>query len=667
MQVDSVSKINQTVSGVKPPRAIEVIVEGIPDEPKTFEQWVCWMYERRESCWTKVPINPKTGQRARVNDKTSWASFKEAHEYFLKGTVDGLGFVLTPNDPYCVVDFDKCAEDGEDGTTKVHKYHQEMNDQDSYTEVSPSGKGTHTWLKATLPEGAKLKNDKAGIECYDRDRYICVTGQILDEEKPIREAGETFRQFHEKYLGTVEVKKAQEAPETARSPSQLSDEEIIEKAKAAKNGADFSGLWAGDNGRSTSDSGAVGRLLKILAFWTRDESQIDRLFRRSGMFKNKWANEKWDRLKDEWIQNALNWVTNSYSGSSSGSAADKPKKDSGVPWVCAKDIVGEKRLWLWKGWLSKGELIIFDGLPGVSKSTFTVDIAARVTQGWKMPPNNDRKPSCVRPRNVVMVSGEDSWELTIVHRLNAAGADMSRIFKLEDLDLDNLTRTIEEKRPSMVIVDPILGFFEGKNMDMNTETDVRAFLKPLVGLARKYNLAMVLIRHFKKEGGAAVHRGLGAQGWTALCRLQHVVGMVEGYDNVVLALGKGNCGQAPRSLAYSVESTIVQCPRKNRPGQKDDVEIGQIRWLGEVDYSANEVARGAETHRRGRPSVQKEAEEIITDFLIDGPKTVDHIKSLVQEQLVIGDTVFKAAMRAVTTGFRDGFGPGGKCMRKLKE
>jgi hypothetical protein len=61
------------------PKALTVKPEGIPTELREWPQWVCWRYHRREGKWTKVPIDPKTGKFAKVNDPATFGSFDQAN------------------------------------------------------------------------------------------------------------------------------------------------------------------------------------------------------------------------------------------------------------------------------------------------------------------------------------------------------------------------------------------------------------------------------------------------------------------------------------------------------------------------------------------------------------------------------------------------------------
>lgn len=70
---------------------------------------------------------------------------------------------------------------------------------------------------------------------------------------------------------------------------ELSDEEIIGLCRRARNAAKFERLFDhGDTSGYASHSEADQALVNILVFYTRDEAQIDRLFRRSGLMRGKW-------------------------------------------------------------------------------------------------------------------------------------------------------------------------------------------------------------------------------------------------------------------------------------------------------------------------------------------------------------------------------------------
>ncbi|NLL78259.1 MAG: nucleoside triphosphatase, partial [Clostridiales bacterium] len=71
--------------------------------------------------------------------------------------------------------------------------------------------------------------------------------------------------------------------------SYLSDEFVIEKATNSKQGEKFRSLWNGEIPDGKSHSDADMALAAILAFWCGgDIEQMDRLFRESGLMRDKW-------------------------------------------------------------------------------------------------------------------------------------------------------------------------------------------------------------------------------------------------------------------------------------------------------------------------------------------------------------------------------------------
>src|SRR5262249_33359214 len=162
-------------------------------------------------------------------------------------------------------------------------------------------------------------------------------------------------------------------------------------------------------------------------------------------------------------------------------------------------------------------------------------------------------------RPVVLVSNEDSWEHTIGPRLRAAGADLAKVHRpdggpiLFPRDLPKIKDLVGRTGAALLVCDPILSCVGDFRTDSNAATHVRRFLQPLLDATRETGVATVLVRHFKKEGAAAIHRGLGSQAFTAVCRLQHVVGRADDSGRVVLASAKNNLGPLAGSLAYSIE------------------------------------------------------------------------------------------------------------------
>ncbi|MGI9297786.1 MAG: hypothetical protein ACR2QC_07800 [Gammaproteobacteria bacterium] len=133
------------------------------------DQWVCWREVGRQGKKTKLPYRPD-GRMASVTDPSTWSSFQAVTSAFIDSAdINGVGFVLSKSDPYIFVDLDKCIKDGKLATWADLLVRQ----IDSFTEISPSGRGIHIILRGSLPGRSRRKGQ---IEIYDRERYFTVTG-----------------------------------------------------------------------------------------------------------------------------------------------------------------------------------------------------------------------------------------------------------------------------------------------------------------------------------------------------------------------------------------------------------------------------------------------------------------------------------------------------------
>jgi len=296
-----------------------IAIENIPAELKSQDQWICWEYQERDGKPGKAPIDPDTGTRASVKDEDSWATFTTALLYYEShNNIDGLGFVFTESDPFVGVDLDGCVDDAgnTDDTAK-----DIVSQLDSYTETSPSGTGLHIIIEGTLPTDA---NRRDNVEIYERDRFFTVTGKHLDRT-PLtveqRQAG--LEGVSEDYL--EDTTDATDADDTAiitgvggDSPvsgtSVLTDDELLAKAKGAKNAEKFARLWDGNTNEYPSQSEADEALACELVFWTGgDRAQIDRLFRQSRLMREKWDEQHGDQTYGErTIDKAMKTTENRY-------------------------------------------------------------------------------------------------------------------------------------------------------------------------------------------------------------------------------------------------------------------------------------------------------------------------------------------------------------------
>ena len=242
--------------------------DNIPSELKQLKNWVCWTVD-------KIPKNPLNGQNAMSNNKNTWGTFQQAVDACARYGLDGIGFMFTP--PYFGVDLDKCVEE----TDFIDEF---VDTLQSYAEYSKSGLGLHIICRGKLPDGARRKKN---VEMYDGGRFFIMTGNVYRGEiLPIAECSETIKILHSKYV---------QSPQSSATPREvekitLTDTELIDKARQAKNGIYFQALYEGNwQGAYTSQSEADLAFAHMLAFWTqRNFDQMDRIFRSSGLMRKKW-------------------------------------------------------------------------------------------------------------------------------------------------------------------------------------------------------------------------------------------------------------------------------------------------------------------------------------------------------------------------------------------
>ncbi|MGH9621480.1 MAG: hypothetical protein ACRD45_17465 [Bryobacteraceae bacterium] len=259
----------------------------VPAELLEYKQWVLWRRTEANGRATKIPISPWSGKAAGCDKPPTWSTYRQVLYAMRRLPCHGIGFVFTEADPFCGIDLDQCRSASGAITSEALNLIKRL---ESYTELSPSGSGAHILVQAKLP-GKGRRSGK--VEMYDTGRYFTITGKhLIGTPATIQN-----RQVVLEQLADELFPKASAVPSDsfANSPS-LSDEELIRRAKNARNGDRFRRLWEGDasdygNDHSRADLG----LCRILAFWCGgDAERMDRLFRSSGLMR-----EKWDRRTGE--------------------------------------------------------------------------------------------------------------------------------------------------------------------------------------------------------------------------------------------------------------------------------------------------------------------------------------------------------------------------------
>lgn len=254
--------------------------ENIPDEMRSLKQWACYRTYEKDGKKKKVIISPNDGKFAKSNEPATWATFDNAKRYCQRYKYEGLTFALTHGITF--IDIDHAVE--KDTGKILSKDAEELLSvfPDTFIERSVSGTGIHILVKGSLPEDALKRNDNKGLEMYDTCRFICMTGNLLSDTTELKDCTQTIAAINYAYIGKKKVY------EPIYTQSTKSDSDLVRAIENSRQGEKFRRLYGGDTSGYQSHSNADFALCSILAWWTNDFSQIDRIFRNSGLYRDKW-------------------------------------------------------------------------------------------------------------------------------------------------------------------------------------------------------------------------------------------------------------------------------------------------------------------------------------------------------------------------------------------
>jgi putative DNA primase/helicase len=288
-------------------------LESLPEALCTIPHWMGTRFERRkDGKIDKPPYRVVSGLPVVKADKTNpenWTTFEEAWGAYERGEVDAIGFVFSKDDPFFVVDCDHVIdpETGEIDPAAAQVIHA----LGSYTEISCSGTGVHVVAHGAKPEYAGCRSNKLGfdLEIYDSARFMVMTGRHITDALGPRDRQDELLSLCRK-LWPKSEKLYSRSPER-RTPVDLEDRELLERARRSRTGAKFRELYdLGDTAGYASASEADFSLLNMLIFWTAGErDQITRLFEASALYRDKEKHRDYVRRS---VDNALGSYVGSY-------------------------------------------------------------------------------------------------------------------------------------------------------------------------------------------------------------------------------------------------------------------------------------------------------------------------------------------------------------------
>ncbi|MDX3656263.1 AAA family ATPase [Streptomyces sp. ID05-26A] len=349
----------------------------------------------------------------------------------------------------------------------------------------------------------------------------------------------------------------------------------------------------------------------------------------------------------------------------SGPAADAPAgvgRRARLTW--ASEIEPEPVSWAWEpegqGRIPAGSLTVAAGREGTGKSSFGIWMAAQITRGLL--------PGAFhgQVRTVLYVAVEDSWKHTLVPRLIAAGADLTKVARFDvvteldrvvqlslPVDNDLLEQTIVHDRVALIVVDPLMSVIS-ERIDTHRERQVRQVLDPVAGIADRTGAVVMGIAHFGKGGhadAASLITGSGA--------FKNVPRSVFGFapddtvddDRGVVTQVKNSLGRRRLpSLSYRVEEAEIPTPA-------GVARTGRFVFLGESQRSVEDILRESRASEGESQAERTEAAEWLRGYLVEqgGSAKFRDILTAARADGIAESTLKRARSKAGVTFTRVGY------------
>ena len=245
---------------------------------------------------------------------------------------------------------------------------------------------------------------------------------------------------------------------------------------------------------------------------------------------------------------------------------------AGVELLRGDTIRAEAREWLWPEWLERGAFHVLAGDKGTGKTTVACSFAAAVSNRKARWPDNSR---IEEPLDVLFWSGEDSISRTLVPRLLAANADMSRVHFITAFSDGERRRAFDPATDmaklahaaskigspiGLTVIDSIVSAVSG---DSHKNAEVRRGLQPVLDFGEKMKSAVFGITHLTKgtSGRNPVERVTGSLAFAALARVLMVTVCMREPDehgrDRILTRAASNIGPDGGGFYYTTEQVEV--------------------------------------------------------------------------------------------------------------
>jgi putative DNA primase/helicase len=318
-----------------------------------------------------------------------------------------------------------------------------------------------------------------------------------------------------------------------------------------------------------------------------------------------------------------------------------------VDLINAKTVTPIPYSWQWNGFLAAGKLHALAGSKGTGKTTIALDLAARITAGQSWPDGT----ACATKGSVLIWSGEDDFDDTLLPRFLAAGGDPDLFWHVKDTIVDGKHRPFDPAYDvpqllavaknisdlKMTIVDPFVSAVAG-NSHQNAET--RRGLTPLVSFTSESKSSMIGLTHFTKwtAGRDPIERLVGSLAFGAVPRLVMVTAKpLDVSRKLRLVRAESNIGPSGDGFEYS---------KYQEPLTGLAFAAQRIAWGDHLEGTARDLLNDVEMPKEAdvRPAPRRDmATDFLQAILKDGPAATNKIKADAAAAGIAWRTVERAA------------------------
>jgi len=248
----------------------------------------------------------------------------------------------------------------------------------------------------------------------------------------------------------------------------------------------------------------------------------------------------------------------------------------------------EQPRWLARNRLLRAAINLLVGDEGIGKSLFWVWIVAAVTRGLALLEFGLPARS---PQTVVLILTEDDWTTTVLPRLEAAGADLSKIMVIctEDdgsgapiFPADMHLILDADPAPALVVVDAWLDTVDG-GLSVRDPQQARRALHPWRELATATDAAVLLLTHTNRVASGNARDKYGATGELRKKARMTLFAQQDDDGNLLIGPEKAKTARPVPAAMFAIESV-----QHFDATEDDDGIIARLAYLGDSELTARD-------------------------------------------------------------------------------